>query len=102
MEDATRVEHMFRAIGGIAQTLPGLRRHRSALNDAGSILALLPSGIDAEDRADRLAAIMLRRAIGRLSPIEILALLTRAFRGREAEYRPCTAASVARWLPGGE
>ena len=99
MLDAHRVEQMFSVAGGVASILPGLRRHRSVVNERGEILALLPSGIDPEDRADILAAILLRHASARIDPRDMLALLARAFRPLPALPAHCTPASVARWLP---
>ncbi len=99
-EDAYRVEQMFSIFGGEAHVIHGLTRHHSTLRDDGGIFVLLPAGLTAEDRADRLAATILRHASARLDHREILALLGRAFRPRPSLPSHCSPESVAAWIPG--
>lgn len=99
MIDAYRVEQMFQYIGGVSQIVPGLAHNRSGVNKRGVLLVLLREGLGAEERADALAAAILRHGATRLDPAEVLALLTRAFHRPVAIPATCSPASVAAWIP---
>ncbi len=99
MNHAERLEHLFHALGGRALIVPDLPEPVSAINDAGDILQFLTAGLSPDKRADILLLAIVRHALPRIDPRELLALLNRALHPGDTPHTPCTFATVARWIP---
>lgn len=96
---AERIEHLFGVMEGEAVIFPGLPFAVSVVDDRGRILVMLPQGCDRERRAGALAEAILRHAVARGDPQAVIAFLRRALLDERPERQPCTAASVAAWIP---